>query len=418
MQFRSIYLIIFLALVGFSINGYSQQNVGIGITTPAELLHVNGISLHEGLKVDINNGGTVMYINPNDGAGNFHRYWNTLGGTAPVRVSDGIAYDEYMNSTITNSTASNYQMRYGGFGAAGSAITWSPGFSVNYDNGYFGIKTNTPAHALDVDGNARFQGNNIYGGTGNFRIHAGPGGYVELKTNSTAYGVVIRDVTNSNFGNIEVENNTLAIGYRVSTGHIFVEQGGNVGIGVANPTTKFDVNGVATVDYLAVDPQNTTGEGGEIQLKGSPGKTTWQIDNLNGDVRMHAGGGEWFVMNNAGKLSLSAGKAFPGNYKLYVRGGILSERVKVAVYNSGDWADYVFAEDYDLKSLPYVEQFVKQNKHLPNVPSAAKMVEKGNDLGKTDALLLEKIEELFLHTIEQQKQIEQLQAEIERMKAE
>ncbi len=288
-----------------------------------------------------------------------------------------------------------------------------PGFSQNV-----GIGTSSPQHSLDVIGNARFQGNNVYGGSGNLRIHGGTAGYVELKTNSPTYGVIVREGTgNGNFGNIEVEGNVLAIGYRVSSGHVFVEQGGNVGIGIANPTQKLDVAGIARVDYLTIDPQNNaSGEGGELQLKGTTGKTTWQIDNLNGDVRMHAGGGEWFVMNNAGKLSLSAGKAFPGNYKLYVRGGILSERVKIAVYGTGDWSDYVFAEDYYLKPLNEVEQFVKENKHLPNIPSAQKMVENGNDLGKTDALLLEKIEELFLHTIEQQKQIEELKSEIKTLK--
>jgi len=291
--------------------------------------------------------------------------------------------------------------------------------SINAFSQNVGIGTSTPGHALDVEGDARFRGNDIYGAAGNFRIQAGPGGYVELKTNSTDYGVIIREIGSGNFANIEVENNTLAIGYRVSGGHVFVETGGNVGIGVANPTTKLDVNGQARADYLIIDPQNNaSGEGGELQLKGTTGNTNWQIDNLNGDVRMHAGGGEWFVMNTAGKLSLSAGKTFPGNYKLYVRGGILSERVKVAVYNSAEWSDYVFAEDYKLKSLNEVERFVKKNKHLPNVPSAAIMVKHGNDLGKTDAILLEKIEELFLHTIEQQKQIEQLKAEVERLSKE
>lgn len=292
-------------------------------------------------------------------------------------------------------------------------------FSINGYSQNVGIGTTTPAHALDVNGNARFQGNNVYAGTGNIRLHGGTGGYVELLTQSPSYGVIVRGLGTTDFGNIEVENNTLAIGYKVSSGHIFVEQGGNVGIGVANPVTKFDVNGTATVNYLTIDPQNNaSGEGGELQLKGTTGNTTWQIDNLNGDVRMHAGGGEWFVMNNAGKLSLSAGKAFPGNYKLYVRGGILSERVKVAIYNSGDWADYVFAEDYDLKTLPEVEQFVAENKHLPNVPSAKQMVENGNDLGKTDAILLEKIEELYLHMIEMDKRVKELEEQNQTLKRE
>jgi hypothetical protein len=89
----------------------------------------------------------------------------------------------------------------------------------------------------------------------------------------------------------------------------------------------------------------------------------------------------------------------PG-YRLFVDQGILTEKVKVAVAGSAQWSDYVFAKDYNLMPLDEVEQFVKKNKHLPNVPSADEMVKEGNDLGKTDAKLLEKIEELTLYVIE------------------
>jgi trimeric autotransporter adhesin len=95
-------------------------------------------------------------------------------------------------------------------------------------------------------------------------------------------------------------------------------------------------------------------------------------------------------------------------YKLAVVGGILSDKVKVAVPGSAQWADYVFNKDYKLLSLGEVEQFVKENKHLPGVPSAAEMVKEGNDLGKTDAKLLEKIEELTLYMIELKKQNDRL----------
>lgn len=95
----------------------------------------------------------------------------------------------------------------------------------------------------------------------------------------------------------------------------------------------------------------------------------------------------------------------PAGYKLYVQQGILTEKVRVAVYGSAQWADYVFAKNYKLMPLAKVEQYIKANKHLPNVPSAAEMVKEGNDLGKTTAKLLEKIEELTLYMIEMKKTI-------------
>lgn len=82
------------------------------------------------------------------------------------------------------------------------------------------------------------------------------------------------------------------------------------------------------------------------------------------------------------------------------------------------WADYVFKKGYTLKSLNEVDNFIQTNGHLPNIPSEKEVVEDGMDLGKLTLLQQEKIEELFLHTIEQQKQIEALKTEIEALKGE
>lgn len=96
------------------------------------------------------------------------------------------------------------------------------------------------------------------------------------------------------------------------------------------------------------------------------------------------------------------------NYKLFVEKGILTEKVRVAISTTSDWSDYVFADSYILKSLRDVETFINKNKHLPDVPSAKEVVDKGVDLAKMDAKLLQKIEELTLYVIEQQKEIELL----------
>lgn len=106
----------------------------------------------------------------------------------------------------------------------------------------------------------------------------------------------------------------------------------------------------------------------------------------------------------------------PSGYNLYVTGGILTEKLKVAVLNSTAWADYVFNKDYKLLSLPEVEAYIKKNKHLPGVPSADEVVKNGIDMATMDAKLLEKIEELTLYMIELKKENEKMQKEIDQLK--
>ena len=98
--------------------------------------------------------------------------------------------------------------------------------------------------------------------------------------------------------------------------------------------------------------------------------------------------------------------ATPAGYKLFVEQGILTPKVKVAVSGTAAWADYVFDKKYKLPSLKEVEEFIKKNKHLPDVPSASEVVCNGLDLGDNQAILLRKIEELTLYAIEQNKKIE------------
>lgn len=103
----------------------------------------------------------------------------------------------------------------------------------------------------------------------------------------------------------------------------------------------------------------------------------------------------------------------PDGYKLYVQTGILTEKVKVATVDGGNWADYVFEPDYDLNPISKVETFIKANKHLPNVPSAKEVEANGVDMVEMDATLLRQVEELWLHTIDLNKDKETLQEENE-----
>lgn len=79
-------------------------------------------------------------------------------------------------------------------------------------------------------------------------------------------------------------------------------------------------------------------------------------------------------------------------------------------------ADYVFDTDYKLATLSELESFVKENKHLPNIPSAEQFKKDGYKVGEMDEMLLRKVEELTLYVIEQQKTINNLKSELEGLK--
>ncbi len=105
---------------------------------------------------------------------------------------------------------------------------------------------------------------------------------------------------------------------------------------------------------------------------------------------------------------------FPA-YKLHVA-GIVKAQTYLADVNP-HWPDYVFDSAYRLPNLYEVERFIKQNHHLPEVPSAEQVKQEGINLSDNQAILLKKIEELTLYVIEQNKKIEELQAEVKSMKA-
>jgi hypothetical protein len=132
----------------------------------------------------------------------------------------------------------------------------------------------------------------------------------------------------------------------------------------------------------------------------------------------------WFntsTSQNNGKIYIGSNTSYPnstGNYKLFVEGGILTEKVKVALRNSNNWADYVFDKNYKLMPLEEVEKFVKQNNHLPRINSAEELSNDGLDIAEMQAKHMEKIEELTLYAIEQNKKIKSQEKAIEDNKKE
>lgn len=126
---------------------------------------------------------------------------------------------------------------------------------------------------------------------------------------------------------------------------------------------------------------------------------------------------EFFAIDSyQGRVKIGNVNSNYDGYKLFVEEGILTEKVKVAVKNSEDWFDHVFNADYKLLPLTDLEKYITNNKHLPDMPTTKEVMTSGLDLGKTNGLLLKKVEELTLYLIELKKDLDQTKKEIAELK--
>lgn len=123
-------------------------------------------------------------------------------------------------------------------------------------------------------------------------------------------------------------------------------------------------------------------------------------DLANDRLKFHAKVGIGGNTSTAfGNFPANSGGVSLANYNLFVKGGILTDELRV----STTWADYVFTKDYRLPSLAEVEKHIQEKGHLMNVPSAKQVEEDGIELGEMAKIQQEKIEELTLYIIEQNK---------------
>jgi len=205
----------------------------------------------------------------------------------------------------------------------------------------------------------------------------------------------------------------------------------NGGAGVWNPWNEIPTilgnnNFSGTISIGAYQSTSPFSIGNNHGIKLSIGNATWQNSSVieTGyssetedftDIKAASYGysdGLIRILRN-GNVGIGAKKP---DSRLTVAGNIHAREVKVTA-DAGKFPDYVFANDYKLKSLQEVEEYIKQNSHLPEIPSAKEVEANGLMLGEMNMSLLKKIEELTLYMIQQNKVMNELQEANKVMKA-
>ncbi|MBB6239859.1 hypothetical protein HDC90_004521 [Pedobacter sp. AK013] len=206
---------------------------------------------------------------------------------------------------------------------------------------------------------------------------------------------------------------------------VLLETNGNVGIGTSNPNSTLTIRSAST--GVSINPGASpyfgtlafNRESGTGAIFDPSGKA-FQINNGGGDQNLHIqvyNGDGTLVTNNSLVISGANGNVGIGTANLTdaltVAGKIGAREIKVST-NAG--ADFVFEPDYQLTDLTELEKFVKSNKHLPEIPTAKQMVENGVNLGELNIKLLQKVEELTLHLIEEHNRTVVRNKEIDELK--
>lgn len=218
---------------------------------------------------------------------------------------------------------------------------------INDSNGYVGVGTDSPLAKLDVAGNIIAGASDSVVGSNAFSIR-----YADGSMNNWG---ALRS-SNSTYMSFGVKANDVSPGWLSSTGLLNLEKS----------AITLDETGFS---FLTTSKQKIA---------------------LNSPV----------AMNEIMKISITGNALLQGKFE--------AKEVKVTMTPT---ADFVFAEDYDLPKLEDIEKHIKEKKHLPEIASAKVMEKEGVNVGEFQIKLLQKIEELTLYSIEQNKQLKALQEE-------
>ena len=332
---------------------------------------------------------TSGFLNTLVGQGSYSQltsgYFNTAVGYSNLfSVTSGISNTSIGYGNLKYNTTGNYNLGAGIYGLRNNTVG-----GQNVALGYSCLITSDSGSYNTAVGVAA-----LYYMHGNNQYNTAVGGYSALQNmitgnNNTAIGgrragYNLTTGNNNTFvGSYAGEgstasalNNATAIGYQASVqSDNTIILGNNSIVGVAFG------NGLSTANAM-LEVQNNTSNNTIINLENSRGAKLLSLDSS----------GNCFINGN-------------------------TKTRKLIVTQTG-WSDYVFDDNYSLMPLSKVDEFIRVNRHLPDIPTTKEINESGVDVGNVQSLLLKKVEELTLYVIEQNKRIEQLSKDNNILKAE
>ena len=373
-------------------------------------------------------GGTAPYTHLwSDGSTNKNR-WNLGPGNILVVVTDANGCEVnsetmYLNQpersdwTLTGNSGSNASANF-----IGTTDSVTVSFRSN-NTERLKINANGKIKVADLTGNGY---KIVYADSNGVLSKEIPGGTIAAPQPWMSYGNTINN--QEFFGTL----NNMPIVFKTNSNgtgggeRMRITETGNVGIGTATPQCLLHISDAILNEVPALKLETVGGSSNpNIEFKNSsatPAGFKMSLNSSSGNMSFYS------TYNISGVTPCMTfikekSKVFIGEvttlnnpnedfYKLYVSGNIATREVKVTQQN---FPDYVFANDYKPISIYDLELYIKQYKHLPDVPTA-KEVEQNNgfEIGKMQELLLKKIEEQTLYIIDLQKQIDELRKEMEK----
>jgi hypothetical protein len=202
---------------------------------------------------------------------------------------------------------------------------------------------------------------------------------------------------------------------------LVIDGNGNVGIGTSTPSSPLQIQTPGASGSVQLGPWVAGSTAGSIYLNNdfttpnnynflSAISSPLYINRPSGqDILFREGNAPASQMVILSGGNVAIGTNDPKGYKLAVAGNAIAEQMTVKL--QVNWPDYIFKKDYTLMPLADLKNYIDQNHHLPEIPSAAEVKKDGLNLGEMNGLLVKKVEELTLYLLEKEKEINDLKAD-------
>lgn len=418
---------------------YNQGNVGIGTTFPGAKLHISNGGLRLSYDSDfLQKNWEVNY----DPSGYF--YIDEFGLARHFTIKNG-------GNVGIGTTDPLYKLDVAGNMRLNSTLNISDGSMPSNTQQY--IKTSF-LYPMRIDNTSfsynRFLLTDLSGGVNIFEAQSGPNGYFDFKGNSTSNTILrignngyVGIGTNNPQANLHLKNsgswnnsNSINFEDNQSTAkmQVFAGNGGLFNFYTSSENfVNLSIKNDKSIGWNDDQSHLSPDQGGAIKLNWSP--TTGRVpyidffhngwnDNGHFNTRIINSGNyrmdfcTYYNNTYTEVISIQENRVGIGtitpdvNYRMSVNGKIKAKGIKV----EANWSDFVFKPEYNLRTVKEVESFIKENGHLPEIPSEQEVTENGVELGEISSKLLQKIEELTLYIIEQDKRLENLEKENENLK--